>query len=113
MGNRLHVAKTYKVEYSQFCCFNWKIEEFHDLLNICDCYFTGDKWDEEFDVSKEDIQKLLAILENPRDFDNIDGKRLSKCLISLECTAKEAHYCIKSLLETAEPNDDYVHFSFF
>ena len=57
MGHRLHVAKTYTVEYALPDNFNHEVTEFHDLLNSLDVSYTGESWDDDFDVYKEDWQK--------------------------------------------------------
>lgn len=38
MGKRLHIARKYEVEWSDSAHFNWKISEFHDLLDALDVY---------------------------------------------------------------------------
>ena len=50
MGHRLHVAKAYKVEYALPDNFNHEVEEFHDLLASLSINYTGDSWDDDFDV---------------------------------------------------------------
>ena len=52
MGHRLHVAKTYTVEYALPDNFNHEVTEFHDLLKSLDVDYTGESWDDDFEVYK-------------------------------------------------------------
>ena len=51
MGHRLHVAKKYEVEYATSASFNYEVEAFHDLLSSLDVSYTGESWDDQFDVT--------------------------------------------------------------
>ena len=87
MGYRLHVAKVYKVEYALGDAFSYKVEEFHNLLSACDATYTGESYDSDFEVTKEDWKKVI-------DKD-------------------EVIHMLEYYLEHADPDSDYLHLSFF
>ena len=59
MGYRLHVARVYNVEYALGDAFNYKSEEFHNLLSALKVEYTGDEYDSDFEVQKDEWQKAI------------------------------------------------------
>ncbi len=84
MGYRLHVARVYKVEYALGDAFNHKCEEFHDLLWACGAEYTGNQYDSDFEVSKDDwckvIDKIKIYMISPKK----SGKRYRVQLMTWE-----------------------------
>ena len=64
MGYRLHVAKKYVVEYTTSASFSYEVEAFHDLLSSLDVSYTGESWDDQFEVTKEDWPKYYDDTES-------------------------------------------------
>ena len=114
MGYRLHVAKTYKVEYASGDAFNYKVEEFHDLLSACGIDFTGEMHDPDFEVSKEDWLKMIEKLKNLGSLKDAREKEdIQKCIEELESTADETAEMLEYYLENSDPDNGYLHLSFF
>lgn len=110
MSRSLHVAKTYKVEWEDTYTFNRKDYEFRMLLNefgvgVCSMADNEDYLD--FEVTKEDWQKAINILSNPV------SQGIKDALDELDYTREEALEVFKQCLDKAEPNDIWMHFSFF
>ena len=64
MGLRLYVAKTYKVEFAYGIAFNYMVSEFHNLLDALDVSYSGETWDDRFDVEKDEWLKGIEVLKN-------------------------------------------------
>ena len=113
MGKRLHIAKKYEVEWSDSAHFNWKISEFHDLLDALDVYYTGETWDDDFEVSKEDWQKGIDTL---RSYDKLDAdaqETIDKALEALEYEREELIRIMEQFMEQSAPNWSYIECCFF
>ena len=113
MGNRLHVAKHYRVEYAPTEAFNWQIEEFHNLLSALDVDYTGDTYDEDFEVDREHWQKGLEKLKNLENQSQDEREYINDALEELGYKRKEVIDLFKAYLEASDPDDFYMHFSFF
>lgn len=113
MGNRLHCAKTYKVEYGEMTAFNYGVEEFHNLLDNLGVYYTGESWDDTFDVYKDELRVGINKL---RDYDNLtEDERLDldESLNNLNCSAEECADILDKFFAESEDSIDYIHFCFF
>lgn len=114
MGYRLHVAKTYKVEYALGDAFNYKVEEFHRLLLACGIDFTGEMHDSDFEVDKEEWKKMIEKLKN---LDSLKDARekgyIQRCIEELESTADETVRMLEYYFRHSDPDNDYLHLSFF
>ena len=114
MGYRLHVAREYKVEYALGDAFNYKVEEFHDLLSASRAEYTGDAYDSDFEVSKEDWIRMIEKLKNLGSNNDAREKAdIRKCIADLESTADEVIGMLEYFLENSDPDNDYLHLSFF
>lgn len=113
MGYRLHVAKVYKVEYALGDAFNYKVEEFHNLLSACDATYTGESYDSDFEVTKEDWKKVIDKLKHLYDFDEDTRDEIKGAIDDLGSTTDEVIHMLEYYLEHAEPDSDYLHLSFF
>ena len=113
MGHRLHVASKYKVEYALGDGFNYKVSEFHDLLASLGAVYTGDSWDDDFEVSKSDWQQAIDKLKTLDSLDIDERNDIESCLKELECNTAEVIGKMEYYLQVAEPDSDYLHLSFF
>lgn len=119
MGNSLHVAKTYIIEWSDTEAFNHKPYEFRRLLNELNIGVS--EYDDQyldFEVLKDDWSNAIVRLQNVKD--NIDsGVITEKCnavsaiLKELDCDINKCIRLFAKYLEVADPNDEWMHFSFF
>ena len=113
MGKRLHIATKYECEWSDMTAFNWKIEEFHDLLSALNVSYTGESWDDEFEVSKDDWQRGIDTL---REYDSLDDDArndIDEALNALECVREEVLKIMEKFMEQSAPNWGYIECSFF
>ena len=114
MSCRLHIAKTYRVEYALGDAFNYKVEEFHDLLSACRAEYTGDAYDSDFEVSKEEWTMMIEKLKNLGSSNDAREKAdIQRCIADLESTDVEVIRMLEYYLENSDPDNDYMHLSFF
>lgn len=113
MGKRLHVASKYEVEWSDSAYFNWNISEFHDLLDALDVYYTGETWDDDFEVSKEDWQKGIDTLRSYSKLDADAQERIDEALEALEHEREEVIEIMEHLMEQSASNWSYIECCFF
>lgn len=132
MGKRLYVAKRYILEYADHSDFNWKIEEFHnvlDTLGVSQCNIEPDEvngisYSCEFEVDKQEmveaLNQLQAFLDGAPLPESIDEDDLHDNMRALFDDGMDlnAHvkYFIDSMskfIEQADPDCDYLRFSFF
>lgn len=113
MGCRLHVAKKYKVEYALGDAFNYKCSEFHNFLSVSGAEYTGEEWDADFEVSKDDWNKVIDKLKHLYDLPEDERDEIKVAIDDLGCTTDEVIHMLEYYLENAEPNSDYLHLSFF
>ena len=113
MGYRLHCAKLYKVEYALGDAFNYKVEEFHSLLSACDATYTGESYDADFEVMKEDWKKVIDKLKHLYDLPEDERDEIKGAIDDLGSTTDEVIHMLEYFLESAEPNSDYLHLAFF
>ena len=110
MGSKLHVARTYKVEYSDTTAFNNKNEELHDLLDALGVEYSGSAYDEDFEVSRLEWRKGISMLEKP---DDEKKKEIDELLQKLGYDRNEVIRLFKQFDEESEPESFYLQFSFF
>lgn len=112
MGHRLHVAKKYEVEYTLADNFNYEVEEFHDLLSSLDVTYTGDSYDDQFDVSKEEWKKGIDKLKNLSNLETEEREEIESALEKLEEPLAEIIEFMELLLEEADQNHEFMVLSF-
>lgn len=111
MGNRLHVAKTYIVKYSDYEEFNWKQEEFRDLMDVLEIPVTGESWCGEiwnFEIAKEDWERGMERLKLDED-----SQEITQSLQSLGKTKEEMLGIMETYLTESDPGFEWLEFSFF
>lgn len=128
MGHRVHVCKTYKVEYGETEGFNYKNDKFYDILNLlgaepASADGDGNPYCDDFECSKEDyddaVQNLKAYINNPNIFkdsdddDNEDGEQLQAILDDMDMSPRELLHLMESYRNEADTHDGYLHFSAF
>ena len=113
MGYRLHVAKKYEVEYALGDAFNYKCEEFHNLLSACDAAYTGESWDSDFEVTVDEWNKVIDTLKRIDDLDDEAKEQIREAINNLGSTADEVIHMLEYYLDKADTNDGYLHLSFF
>ena len=113
MGYRLHVATKYDVNYSIGDAFNHKCEEFHDLLTACGASFTGDSYDDEFEVGRDEWNATIEKLKNLASLDDIERDRIQTALKWMDDSVEEIVSAMEAFEHTADPNNNFLHLAFF
>jgi hypothetical protein len=113
MGYRLHVAKVYKVEFALGDAFNYKVEEFKNLLTACDATYTGESYDSDFEVTKEDWKKVIDKVKHLYDLPEDERDEIKGAIDDLCSTTEEVLQMLEYYIENAEPDSDYLHLAFF
>lgn len=113
MGHRLHVAKVYTVEYALPDNFNHEVTEFHDLLTSLDVAYTGESWDDDFEVTKEDLQMGIDKLKNLANLEAEEKQEIESALKELNEPLPEIIEFMELLLEEADPKHEYLVLRFF
>ena len=113
----LHVAKTYKVEYGNTEAFNYKHDQFYELLqelggepNWVDC---NDEPCDSFECTVGDyndaVQNLEVYIADPNLIE--EGEEIGETLKGLKMTAEQVLKVMKSYLKEADTSDGYLHFA--
>ena len=113
MGHRLHVAKVYTVEYALPDNFNHEVTEFHDLLKSLDVDYTGESWDDDFEVYKEEWQKGIDKLKNLANLEAEEKQEIENALTEMNEPLPEIIEFMELLLKEAEPKHEYLVLRFF
>ena len=113
MGHRLHVAKKQEVEYALPDNFNHEVTEFHDLLKSLNVDYTGESWDDDFEVYKEDWQKGIDKLKNLPNLETEEKEDIESALKDLREPLPEIIDFMELLYEKADPKHDFMVLSFF
>lgn len=113
MGYRLHVARVYRVEYALGDAFNYKCEEFHRLLMACEAVYTGETWDSEFEVSKDDWKQTIDKLNHLNDLEDDERKEIQEAIEKLGSTTDEVVSMMIYYLDNSDPTLDYLHLCYF
>ena len=109
----LKVGEKYEVEYSLADNFNYEVEEFHDLLSSLDVSYTGDSYDNQFEVSKEEWKRGIDKLKNLPNLETAEEKEdIESALEKLEEPLAEIIEFMELLLEEADENHEFMVLSF-
>jgi hypothetical protein len=103
----------YKVEYAMGDAFNYKSMEFHNLLSACDVEYSGDEFDSDFEVSKEEWRKAIDKLKDLHDLDDDKREEITGAIEDLASTTDEVIHMMEYYLEHGDPDIDYLHLSYF
>lgn len=118
MGRNLHVATTYNVEWSDTSAFSHRPYEFRLLLNELDIpvssMSSADDDDYlDFEVRRDDWKSAIRRLESIAFMTEPRRVAIKDLLEQLGSTSTAAVNTFKRLLEIAEPEGEWLHFSFF
>ena len=113
MGRRLHVAKTYIAEYALPDNFNHEVTEFHDLLSSLGVTYTGESWDDDFDVYKEEWQKGIDKLKNLANLEAEEKQEIENALTDMNEPLPEIIEFMELLLKEADPKHEYLVLRFY
>ena len=114
MGYRLHVARVYRVEYALGDAFNYKYEEFLNLLSTCGVDYTGgNEYEAEFEVTVDDWNKVIDKLKHLYDLEEDEREEIKGAVEDLESTTDEVIEMLEYYLENSDPDNDYLHLCFF
>ncbi len=119
MGKRLHVAKTYVVEWGSTEKFNWKFDEFRELLDElgADTNITcEEEASYDFEVSQENYETAMENLEqyitDPDNLsDEVDADDIRRAIESLEMEPQKILELMHDYYDEAHKADGYLHFS--
>jgi hypothetical protein len=103
----------YKVEYAMGDAFNYKSMEFHNLLSACDVEYSGDEFDSDFEVSKEEWRKAIDKLKHLHDLDDDKREEITGAIEDLASTTDEVIHMMEYYLERGDSDIDYLHLSYF
>ena len=113
MGHRLHVAKTYTVEYTTSASFSYEVEAFHDLLSSLDIPYSGESWDDQFEVTKKDWQEGIEKLKNLPELETEEKEDIESALKDLREPLPEIIEFMELFLNEADSEHDFMVLSFF
>ena len=117
MGFRMHVARIHKVEYGSTEAFNYAVEELHNLLSALEVLYSGDSYDNEFEVDKEEWLRGLKKLKNLANLEEDDKEGAGGILRGAVQHRGRGDYQAepRQVLQAAEPGvrpgagKDYLH----
>lgn len=113
MGNRLHIAKKHIIEYGDIAYFNWQNEEFHQLMDALEVDYTGESFDDEFTIQREDFESGLWKLKNIKSLSEQEQEEIEDAIRNLNLSSSDLIGILEKYLEESDPNNDYMAFSFF
>ena len=138
MGKRLHVQKKHVIEYADREFFNWKMEEFNDLLSELDVQVYGLDdygYGDDIEICREHLERAIGILkkmeldeniqtitwDNGEDYDDteVDCNEVRQRIISLygidplkDDVKEYITKCISDLeylRDNSDQNNYYIH----
>lgn len=123
MGQRLHTAVKYEIDYGTQAKFNWKanyVNPIIDILSENDCSFDGDDINYALAITANrvnllaNIDKIIKPSEQWEWQDDLD-EALSRLQYD-ECepmTKEYLHEHLKKLIEQSDSRHEYVYFFWF
>lgn len=113
MGNRLHICKRHIIEYGDVEYFNYQNEEFHELMDALGVEYTGESFDDDFEIQREDFERGLWKLKNIHLLTEQEQEEIEDAARNLNLTFSDLIGILEKYLEESDPNNDYMVFSFF
>jgi hypothetical protein len=89
------------------------VQEFHCLLDTCGCEYTGEEFDIDFEVLKQDWRRVIDKLKRLDSLPTDEAGEIEMRVKDLNCTTDEVIDKMERLLNMGEPDSDYLHLSFF
>ena len=121
MGKRLHVAKTYVVEYGNTEAFNWNHDKFYDLLYDLDAspnYNNGDSDcpSDDFEVTRSGYETAMKNMEqyisDPAKLSGeVDADDIRQAIENLNMEPQEILDIMRGYYGEAHMADGYLHFA--
>ena len=112
MGYRLHVCKTYHVEYDGFGRFNYQQEEVNSfLLELCPYAYLGEGSDcitDTIEIEKEELSKGIKDLRENVDWYNAILKEKG-----IDHNANEFADILQHFLDNSDKRNSYVVLKWF
>lgn len=116
MGQNIHVAKKYSVEYGETCGFHGKTGAFYELLDALggepNEYDRGGVYDSFCVCSIEDyedaMQNLMVYMDDPTLLTESD--LIKDALDEAGMTAEEALDLMQRYQQEADTRDGFIHF---
>ena len=118
MGKRVHVAKTYKVEYGSTEAFNWSDDKFYAILGTLGAEPNNvgapdDALADVFECPKEKyedaLRNLVVYIHNPELFGDADTLKYE--LEQLDVTAEWLLETMQAYYNEADMSDGWLHFA--
>ena len=108
MGYRMQAAKTYKVEYGNYGCFNHQSEQVERLLNN----IAPDTFWCNSDGSYMELERyeLLAAADK---VESMSDEEFAEYRFEEWCTKEYVAKSLRILAEQADPDDSVVHLFWF
>ena len=113
MGQKLHVAKKYEIEYSSSFGFNNKVVEFHNLLTALGISYNGESWDDDVEVNRENFRQGLDKLKTYDKLDAGEKTEIDEALSELDEPVEEIIEIMERLLTESDQKNEYMLLSFF
>ena len=120
MGKRVHVIKK-MAEYGSEG-FNWKQQEFKQLLDALGCDTNGEDYADSFECTAESFKKAIALLKEYHEegrsekvikkFDDeyLDIDDVDDCIKSLDESLDYIIYTMEWFYKTRDKSADYIMF---
>lgn len=104
----MYAAKTYKVEYGNYCCFNHQTEQIEKLLSD-----NAPKWfwcNSDCSYMELERDELLAAADK---VESMSDEEFAKYRFEEWCTKEYVAKSLRILAEQADPDDSVVHLFWF
>lgn len=112
MGKRVHVVKKQE-KYGDSEAFNWKQDEFIDLLESLNCQIDNNE-DDRFEVLAEEYECAINYLKDIKagktDFDEIDLLEFNEALEDLDYSIDELIEVMEEFYDERDKDSDYIIF---
>ena len=83
------------------------------MLDSCGCDYSGEEFDVDFDVLKDDWRHTIDKLKRLDTLPDDEAGEIEERVKDLNCTTDEVIDKMERLLSMSEPDSDYLHLSFF
>ena len=113
MGQKLHVARKYEIEYSSSFGFNYKVVEFHNLLTALGISYNGESWDDDIEVNRDDFKQGLDKLKSYDKLDEEERTKIDETLSEIDEPVEEIIEIMERLLTESDQKNEYMLLAFF
>lgn len=113
MGQKLHVARKYEIEYSSSFGFNYKVVEFHNLLTALGISYNVESWDDDVEVNREDFRHGLEKLKNYDKLDEEERTKIDETLSEVDEPVEEIIEIMERFLTESDQKNEYMLLAFF